>query len=108
MSKVPIQYILVRKDLPFPIQMVQACHAAGESIQVAPISSATTIRLLHVDNEEVLRAFHEKLISKSYRAVLIQEPDPPYNNQAMALGIEPLTERVSGLGRMFYHLEPAR
>lgn len=106
--KSPVQYCLVRKDLPVYIQMVQACHACGEAILEAPISSATILRLLHVANEVELLEFAEKLKAKNYHIALIREPDEPWNGAAMALATEPATERISGLTKLFYHLPKAQ
>ena len=105
--KPPVQYVLVRADLPIVIQLVQVGHACGEAIQVAPISRETHIRLLHVADEAELRAHSSKLAAKGFHHALVCEPDAPYNGQAMALATEPSIERISALGKLFYHLLPA-
>ncbi len=107
-KKAPIQYILVRKDLPIPVQMVNVGHAAGEAIRVAPIDKRTIVRLLHVEDEKELEEYNSKLISKNYHVGLVEEPCEPYNGAKMALATEPLTERINGLTKMFYHLKSVR
>lgn len=103
-EKAPVQYVLVRKDLPVNVQMVNVGHACGESIRVAPISKRTIIRMLHVETEAELRALHDKIVSKGYHVGLVVEPDPPHNGAAMALATEPMTERVSAFSKIVYHL----
>jgi hypothetical protein len=107
-AKVPTQYILIRRDIPVEKQMVNVGHAAGESIRVAPIDKRTRIRLLWVEDEKELLLFYDKMKEKSYPVDIVYEPDPPYNGAAMAVGTEPMTERVSALSKVLYHLKPVR
>jgi hypothetical protein len=74
---------------------------------VAPISRETHIRLLHVPDEAALFAYATMLAAKSFHHALVCEPDAPYNGQAMALATEPSIERISALGKLFFHLKPA-
>lgn len=87
--------------------MVNVGHAAQEVVRVAPVDERTVIRLLHVENEVKLRSYHAKLVAKGFHVRLVEEPDPPYNGQAMALATEPATERISALGKIFFHLRRA-
>ena len=103
-EKTVYHYILIRKDLPASVQMVNAVHAAGESIIDAPIPSTTRAVLLGVDNEEMLLSYFEKLKTKNIHYVLIREPDEPYNGAAMAIGIAP-SDRRNMLRKLFHHLE---
>jgi hypothetical protein len=107
-SKPPAQYVLVRKDLPIYVQMVNVGHACGEAILTAPISKRTVIRLLHVENEGELLEYYEKLKAKGFNLALVNEPDAPYNGAAMAFATEPLTERTSAISKVVFHLKPAR
>ena len=107
-EKPPVQYVLVRKDLPTYVQMVNVGHACGEAIRQAPISKRTIIRLLHVADEAELLSFKDKLETKGFHLALVNEPDPPYNGQAMSLATEPLYERTSVLSKIVYHLKTAR
>lgn len=100
---IPYQYILVRKDLPIEVQIVNIAHAAGESIIEAPIPSTTVAVILHVENEKQLLEYGEILSKKEYAHVLIREPDAPYNNDAMSIGLAPSTKR-NQLRKIFYHL----
>jgi hypothetical protein len=107
-GKPPAQYVLVRKDLPVFVQMVNVGHACGEAVRTAPISKRTVIRLLHVENEAELLAYRDKLVAKGFHVALVNEPDAPYNGQAMSLATEPLTERTSAVSKIVYHLKTAR
>lgn len=107
-GKAPAQYVLVRKDLPVYVQMVNVGHACGEAIITAPISKRTIIRLLHVADEAELLAYRDKLVAKGFAVATVNEPDPPYNGAAMAIATEPLTERTSAIGKVVFHLKPAR
>ena len=106
--KPPAQYVLVRKDLPIYVQMVNVGHACGEAIVTAPISKRTIIRLLHVADEAELLQYRDKLIAKGFNVATVNEPDEPYNGQAMAIATEPLTERTSAISKVVYHLKTAR
>lgn len=107
-EKPPAQYVLVRKDLPVYVQMVNVGHACGEAILNAPISKRTVIRLLHVASEAELLEYKAKIEAKGFHVAVVHEPDPPYNGQAMSLATEPLTERTSALSKVVYHLKTAR
>ena len=106
--KPPVQYVLVRKDLPVYIQMVNVGHACGEAIRQAPISRHTVLRLLHVENEQELTEYAKKLTDKGFHIALINERDEPWNGAAMALATEPSNERLNALGKLLYHLKAAR
>ena len=107
-TKAPVQYCLVRKDLPIHTQMINVGHACGESVRVAPIDKRTKLRLLWVENEEELMKFFELLKSKGYPVDIVEEPDAPYNGAKMSLATDPMTERVSALSKVLYHLKPVR
>ena len=97
-------YILVRKDLPIGVQMVNVAHAAGESILEAPIPSNTIAVVLHVENEAELINHYNILVEKKIECILIREPDAPYNLAAMSIGVKP-SNRRNALRRLFYHLK---
>lgn len=106
--RTPKQFVLVRKDLPWPVQIVQACHAASEAIRIAPVDQRTAIVLLHVEDEPELKLYAQKFADKGYFFKLIEEPDEPFNGAAMALATEPMTERVSAFSKLVFHLSPAQ
>lgn len=107
-EKPPAQYVLVRKDLPVFVQMVNVGHACGEAIITAPISKRTVLRLLHVAGEEELLQYRDRLVAKGFTVAVVYEPDPPYNGQAMSLATEPLIERTSAISKIVFHLKTAR
>lgn len=102
-DKLFYHYILIRGDIPFGVQMVNVAHAAGESIVEAPIPSTTVAVLLHVKDEAQLLEYEEEIKRKGLEYVLIREPDEPYNNAAMSLGLRP-SDRRNMLRKVFYHL----
>jgi hypothetical protein len=103
-EKLFYHYILVRQDLPIPVQMVNVAHAAGESVVEAPIPPTTRAVVLHVADEAQLLEYAAEVQQKGLSHVLIREPDAPYNGAAMALGLAP-SQRRNALRRTFYHLE---
>ena len=107
-EKPPVQYVLVRKDLPVYVQMVNVGHACGEAIVTAPISKRTIIRLLHVSDEGELLQFRDKLTAKGFTIATVLEPDAPYNGAAMAIATEPLFGRTSAISKVVFHLKTAR
>lgn len=104
--KPPVQYVLVRRDLPVYVQMVHVGHACGEAIREAPISRETVLRLLHVKDEAELRDYAARIEAKGIHARLVEEPDAPYCGQATALATEP-TMRGNALGKLLWHLPRA-
>jgi hypothetical protein len=116
-KKPPVQYVIVRKDLPVFVQMVHACHAASEAVTVVPVDPTTHMRLLHVADEAELLRYSEELTRKGHAHRLIREPDmyvpgshfgaEDLNGPATALATDPASTRVSALGKIFWHLEKA-
>jgi hypothetical protein len=106
-DKVPYQYILIRKDLPIEVQMINIAHASGESVVEAPIPSTTVCVLLHIENENALLEWEKIIRGKEYSYVLIREPDEPYNNAAMSIGLAPSIKR-NQLRKLFYHLSAVK
>jgi hypothetical protein len=102
-AKLLYHYILVREDLPYPVQMVNVAHAAGESIIDAPIPSTTIAVILHVKDEAHLFEYADLIKNKDFPHVIIREPDEPYNNAAMSIGLQP-NDRRNALRKLFYHL----
>jgi len=63
-------------------------HAAGES-SPGSLPSDTHAVALFADSESDLLGLAEKLTKAGFEYTLIREPDLPYNNAAMALGVRP-------------------
>lgn len=105
-TRPPVQYVLVRRDLPVYVQMVHVGHACGEAILHAPISHDTVIRLLHVKDEAELRDYAARIAAKGIHVRLVEEPHAPYTGQAMALATEP-TQRGNAIGKVVWHLRRA-
>jgi len=66
----------------------QLVHAAGESSD-GFISSGTHAVALSAESEIQLLALEKRLILKGISHVSIREPDAPWCNQLMAIGIAP-------------------
>lgn len=91
-TKTLYHYVVVRSDLPHGVQVAQTIHAAGESCD-GPLPSGTYAIALSVPDEPSLRELARRLWDSEVPHKVIEEPDSPYNGQAMALGIFPTTDR---------------
>lgn len=91
-------YAFVRKDLAPIIQLVQACHAVGESSRSypAPKGIIPNLVVLGVDNEQKLIKTKNKLDQLGIKTEIFLEPD--IDKQYTALCTEP----VSGLTRRVF------
>ena len=80
--------MILRADLPRGIQIAQAVHAAGES---APgvLPAGTFAVVLSVEGERELVHLADRLRLAGVDFVSIFEPDPPYDNALMAIGVRP-------------------
>lgn len=88
--------IICRRDLPEGMRRAQITHAAGESASEWTLANGRripehthAISLLCKDEQELLE-FCSKLEAQGIPHVLIREPDAPYCNQAMAVGLYPV------------------
>lgn len=99
-------YVIVREDLPPGTKLAMTIHAAGESA-MRPIPEGTYAYCLSVPDEGSLRSLSEKLRNRGCPHVLIFEPDPPYDGQAMAIGCVPTEDRTK-IRRLTGHLPLAR
>lgn len=104
-ERAPVQYVLVRKDMPVAVQMVHVGHACGESVRVAPISKRTVIRLLHVENQGELLDYAARIVGKGFYGALVEEDGGPYHGQAVSFATEPLADRQSAMGKLVWHLK---
>lgn len=85
-------YCLIRKDLPIGPQFAQLIHAAGESNPDGLRSYAVA---LYVDNEEQLKEKEAQLLHHDIKHTAVREPDEPWNNQLMVVGINPIDRSTS-------------
>lgn len=96
----PYHYVIVRADLPLGVMVAQTIHAAGES---GPATAGTRAVALEVAGEAELERVEERLLEAGIRHVAVREPDPPWNNALMAIGIAP-TVRHPNLRRIVRRL----
>jgi len=81
-------YVIIRADLPRGVQIAQTIHAAGES-SPGNLPPTTHAVALETPNEQGLLDLEARLTQAGIAHVAIREPDAPYNNQLMAIGIPP-------------------
>jgi hypothetical protein len=92
-------YILVRRDLPHSVQVVQASHAAMETgFAVKKPDSPVHFAVLGVDNQEKLLKYAAMLDKRGYKLELFYEPD--YNTGYTALCTHPIEGKIPELGRL--------
>lgn len=91
-----VHYIIVRKDLPFGTTLAMVSHAAANSIidlisseLVIKVANPLTTVVLGVDNQAALKRLSKRLAWRDVRHTVVKEPDAPYKNAWMALGIWP-------------------
>ncbi len=82
-------YCIVRRDLPTGVMAAQLCHAAGESTFDFKVPSGTYAVVLSVADEEELISLARRLTAADIRHIMIREPDLPWDNQAMTIGLFP-------------------
>lgn len=85
-------YVIVRADLPRGVQVAQTIHAAGESCE-GPVPAGTHAIALAARDETHLREIRDRIWRAGIPHTLICEPDPPYDGQAMAVGLWPTSDR---------------
>lgn len=70
----------------------QIVHAAGES-SPGNLPENTRAVVLAAESERHLLRAHQRLTARSIPHVVIREPDKPFNGEATAIGVFPVTER---------------
>ncbi len=80
--------MVVRRDLPIGVIAAQLVHAAGES-SPGNLPSSTYAVVLAVPDEAALIALARRLGEAGVAYKAIREPDAPYDNALMALGLVP-------------------
>lgn len=103
------QYVIVHKSCRnHPgVLACQVAHAAGESLYEAMAAESGVVVLdedidprkiyvvaLEAESDADLRDLASALAAANIRHALIEEPDPPYNGAATAVGITPSTDRA--------------
>jgi len=100
--------VIVRDDAPPGVQCAQLIHAAGQSAQLPGAAAAappTTAIALAAPVDELL-ALAGRLADAGVACVLIREPDDPWCDAPMALGIIPAPRAL--LRRFVAHLPLVR
>lgn len=84
-------YCVVRDDIPVGNIAAQLTHAAGESASLLeyPLPKGTHAVVLSVSSEAALLELEERLLAFKHTFCAIREPDPPFDNQLMAIGLLP-------------------
>lgn len=91
MGDVSYTYVMVRQDLPFPVQLVQASHAAfemGRDLERPAVPLVDNLIVLGVRDTRALLEAREYLERHGVRHYLFHEPD--YNTGYTALCTEPV------------------
>jgi hypothetical protein len=100
--------VIVRADVPLGVQAAMIVHAAGHSAQLPGAGSAAPPAIavaLHASLDELL-ALQRVLVAADLPHVLVREPDEPWRNAPMAIGVVP-THRVR-VRRLLAHLSLVR
>ncbi len=100
-----IHYLLIRRDLPFGVTLAQLAHAAANSMENwlksetyvndwdneidFPTHEPMTVVVLGVRDRISLERWARKLHKKGVKHTVVREPDAPWHNQMMAIGIWP-------------------
>ncbi len=84
--------MIVRDDVPTGVQVAMVVHAAGHSAQLRGASSAAppTVAVALLASVEELVALERALLHLEIPHVLVREPDEPWCNAPMAIGVVPI------------------
>ena len=97
-------YVIVRRDLSFPQQCVQAIHASIEATKSFPCESTHPhIVLCTVRNEQRLRSAIRKISKHGINFSVFSEPD--INNELTAIATEPLQGDIRKVFKDFQLLQ---
>ena len=86
-------YVIVRRDLPLGVLAAMLVHAAGES-SPGGLADGTFAVVLAARDELELALIAERLEARGVALVRIREPDAPWGNALMALGLVPDRKEV--------------
>jgi hypothetical protein len=87
--------VVVRKDIPRGVQSAMLVHAAGES-SPGGLPQDTHAVVLTAPDEGALLCVAARLKLVGIRLAEVREPDAPWNNQLMAIGVIPARREVVG------------
>lgn len=100
--------MIVRDDAPTGVQAAMIIHAAGCSAQLhgAHPAAPPTIAVALLASLPELLALQRALVAEDLPHVLVREPDEPWRDAPMAIGVVPMPrERVR---RLLAHLRLVR
>jgi hypothetical protein len=85
--------VIVRADAPTGVQAAQAVHAAGRSAQLpeARRTDPPTTAVVLAASLDELCALARALTHGAVPHVFVREPDDPWRNAPMAIGIAPMS-----------------
>lgn len=85
-------YVIVRDDLPRGTALAQTVHAAGES-SPGDLPPGTRAVVLAARDVAHLEQVERELVRHQIPHQAIREPDAPYCNALMAIGVVPVSDR---------------
>jgi hypothetical protein len=85
--------VIVREDLPRGVLAAQLIHAAGES-SPGDLPTHTFAVALAARDQAHLELLEQKLLERQIPHHAIREPDAPWNNALLAIGIVPVSDRA--------------
>jgi hypothetical protein len=100
--------VIVRDDAPTGVQCAMIVHAAGQSAQLPGAISAEspTVAVALLASLPELLALQRVLVAEDLPHVLVREPDEPWRDAPMAIGVVPMP-RVR-VRRLLAHLRLVR
>lgn len=101
----PYQYIIAREDISPDRLSAQIAHAARKSAGSIEHPHTHCI-VLAAPSLGALMHIHQRLLEAGIKCVLIEEPDPPFNGAATAIGCFPIPRKkirrvLSGLNLLW-------
>lgn len=85
--------MIVREDLPRGTLAAQIVHAAGES-SPGDLPTNTFAVALAARDEAHLQEIERQLVARKIPHRAIREPDAPWSNALMAIGVVPVFDRA--------------
>jgi hypothetical protein len=84
--------VIVRSDVPTGVQAAMIVHAAGDSAQLpgAHRAAPPCIAVALAADPDELAALVRALLAEDLPHVLVREPDEPWRDALMAIGVVPM------------------